>query len=562
MFIAERDPERKDQGSECEEGKVKNKVLVIGLDAATWNLIKPWVEQGKLPTIEGIMREGVWGELESSIPFFTSPAWKCYSTGKNPGKLGAFAFFDLDRKDMELKCNTSVSFKGGEIWDYLGQNGIRCGIINMPLTYPPKQVNGFMISGMPARDWSTYTYPRELKERLVREYNYKIEPEHPFLSSNKDKTILELKEIVKNRFRVAKSLLKTEGIDFLQLTIFVTDRIQHFLWQDMEANDVRYGRVIEEFWTMVDAEIAKLLDEVGDEKNLFVVSDHGFTKLKAVFHLNTWFREKGYLHLKPVGASTIPSILSTIGLTRDRIAKLLRLTHMRNLFRIIPFQKAVSIRLQIPTSKDTMGILSLVKSIDWEKTKAITVGETCVYINLPSNSSEYEKFCERLIVEMKSIVDPATGEAVFKDIKRKEQIYQGEFSSIAPDLLIIPNEGYRPLDTLTKKHLWDYSRRTWSGYHKLHGVFLAHGPNIQRGLRINNASIYDMAPTILYLYGLPVPADMDGKVLTNIFAKEFVKEHPVRYQKAKEEGITEKERLSREDEEEIKERLRKLGYFE
>lgn len=139
----------------------KQKVVVIGIDGATFELIVPWIQNGKLPFLKRLKDEGVWGKLESTIPPVTFPAWKCYSTGKNPGKLGVYYWFSVDFYKKGYRFNNSLDFKSQEIWDYLGQNNYRVSIINMPSTYPPKKVNGFLISGMQASEDSLYTFPPE-----------------------------------------------------------------------------------------------------------------------------------------------------------------------------------------------------------------------------------------------------------------------------------------------------------------------------------------------------------------------------------------------------------------
>ena len=192
------------------DGLDLKKVIVIGIDAASWNLIDPWIQEGELPFLQKIMQNGVSGNLKSSIPFITSPAWKCFSTGKNPGKLGVYYWFTFDRAKKEIRLCSSVSFKSKELWDYLSESGIRCGVINMPLTYPPKELNGIMISGIHAHDDSEYTYPKQLKKQLQTEYQYHIVPSHHYLE--KDESVKEIKELFSKRFDVAIDLLKSEFI--------------------------------------------------------------------------------------------------------------------------------------------------------------------------------------------------------------------------------------------------------------------------------------------------------------------------------------------------------------
>jgi predicted AlkP superfamily phosphohydrolase/phosphomutase len=181
------------------------KVLVIGLDGGTWNIIKPLVRDGKLPTIARLMKNGCYGDLESSIPFVTFPAWKCYSTGKNPGKLGVYWFISPNMEKEKFEVHSSISFKSRELWNYFGENDIVSVVLDMPTTYPPKKIKGAMVSnGAPMR--SNYTYPRELREILESNFNYKIDPDYYF-DIDKDLTISDNKRIIQQRFDVAKYLV-------------------------------------------------------------------------------------------------------------------------------------------------------------------------------------------------------------------------------------------------------------------------------------------------------------------------------------------------------------------
>jgi predicted AlkP superfamily phosphohydrolase/phosphomutase len=545
----------------------KPKVLVIGLDGATWNLIKPWADEGKLPTIKKLMNDGIWGELESSIPFVTCPAWKCYSTGKNPGKLGVFNWVNFNNESKKVEVvSTSTSFRGKEIWDYLGENDFRCGIINMPLTYPPKQVNGFMVCGPPALDRSNYTFPLELKTKLKESYQYQIMPKLDFIgaaSFYKDQAILESMKIIKNKFTIAKRLLKSEKLDFLHLTIFSIDTIQHFFWNAMEIMDERYGNVMEKCWMMIDYEIGELLKQTDSETHTFLMSDHGFTKLKASFHINMWLIDRGYLRIKDSRRSTFFKIIARIGLTQDRIMRLMKYKIFRIIVNFLSLRlKVTAIRRQFLNSEGEQNIISTIKTVDWEKTKAIAIGENCININLPASSNEYEEICKKISEKLKLIVDPMTNEVIFENIRSRKDVYEGEFSSNAPDLLILPKEGYRSVSVVKNGDLWSYPKDgRWSGCHKLNGIFAAQGPKIKNGIKINDVRIYDLAPTILYLCGLPIPSDMDGKVLIETFEEEHMMEHPITELSDEEVKSPRNNRALKKDKEEIIERLKKLGYI-
>jgi predicted AlkP superfamily phosphohydrolase/phosphomutase len=160
--------------------KQSTKTLALGLDGATWDILLPLIEEGKLPAFKKLLGEGVYGDLQSVIPPVTCPAWKCYSTGKNPGKLGVFWWVDVNKESGKIVMPNAYSFKSRDLWDYLGDKGFKVGIINMPTTYPPKKVNGFMVSGfgMPMDKkfdfQQPYTYPNELQEELEAKYDYKV----------------------------------------------------------------------------------------------------------------------------------------------------------------------------------------------------------------------------------------------------------------------------------------------------------------------------------------------------------------------------------------------------
>jgi len=487
------------------------KVLVIGIDGGSWNLIEKWIDKEDLPTIKKIMKNGVWGDLESCIYYFTSPAWKCYSTGKNPGKLGAFSYWNFDKNEKKISLNLSTSFKSEDFWDILGKNGYTCGVVNVPLTYPPKKINGVLIAGFPGFE-DRYTYPPELEKEL-KNYNYRISPIDPTYG---DRTLSEIKGLFEKRFSVSLDLLKKFDFDFFQVVIFHIDKIQHDYWKPMEENDLIHGNVIKRFWEIIDMGIAKLLNSVGEDCYVLIVSDHGFTALKGVIRLNVWLKERGYLHLKRrhFKIENLFELLKKLGLNTQFLAKLATLPNFVKLIRLsLPESLIANIGEQMLSRKKEANIVSVVENTYWEKTKAICIAENSVYVVTRDN---YHEIKDSLKEEIKNIRDPRTGEKIVEDVKTREDVYKGNYVHLAPDLIIIPKDGYRFYDGMAKG-LWDFSRKPWSGYHALHGIFLAKGPTIKKGVRVDGATIYDIAPTILHIFGSPIPKDMDGHVLREIF---------------------------------------------
>nr|MDO8078030.1 alkaline phosphatase family protein [Candidatus Freyarchaeota archaeon] len=301
--------------------------------------------------------------------------------------------------------------------------------------------------------------------------------------------------------------------DFLHTTIFYTDAIQHFFWKEMENRDEKFGDAIERIWRIIDAEIGKLLNQLGEDTNIFVMSDHGFVGLKATFSLNRWLWERGYLDI-----SLFNMVLTNLWLYNRRTSQVIeKLGLDRVLRRLIPREKLIS--LQERMLPNEVSSPYLITQVDWSTTKAINVGECGVFLNPKLDPDEYEAVRTRLIEEIERIRNPKTGEKLVASVKKREELYHGEHLNLAPDLIVVPNEGYRIYDSLLRSS-WEYSKNVWSAYHKLQGIFIAYGPDIKEGGRVENAKIYDLAPTILHMFQVPIPRDMDGRVLTEIFRED------------------------------------------
>jgi len=487
------------------------KVVVIGLDSACWEILDPWIKDDKLPTLKKLKEKGTYGDLKSSFPFMTAPAWKCYSTGKNPGKLGVFHWFKFDKGTKELKVNNSDSFDGKEIWDYLSNKKLKCGVINMPLTFPPKNIFGFMISGCHAFDWNEYTYPAELKSYIKKKFCYELSPKHHYI--NLEKVIPESKELIEKRFDVAFDLAIQENIDFLQITIFVIDALHHYHW-DLLKNK---NSPLLEVWKTIDKKIEEAISTL-DPDILFLVSDHGITGIRAHFRANEWLEREGYLHWRKkrrINKFSFVEILNKIGISKEFIASIFTLAPSK-IKKWIPNEVIIkkAYGAQFVDEKGDLGISATIDNVNWNKTSAIVIGEGLLYI-FDKNISKSEK--KKLVNKLKNIKNPRNDE-IMLDIKPKNSIYHGKYLEIAPDFYLAPKKGYYVSDKLSsEKKVFDFENKKWQAYHKLEGLLIAYGKDVKKRHEIKNAEIYDLAPTILHILELPIPEDMDGKVLTEIF---------------------------------------------
>lgn len=537
-----------------------SKVLCIGIDGATWDLIKIWAERGDLPTFKELMKTGAWGALESSVPHVSFPAWKCYSTGKNPGKLGVFCWAKIDFSQSKMIFHNSQSFRSEDVWDHIGRRGFRVGIINMPAVHP-KKINGFIIEGFTATDREEYTYPDILKEELLREFNYRVHPRY-LIQNYADSTLKEIQELIKIRFEIAKKYLNS--VDFMHLTIYYTDFIMHYFWDNKD--------LLLKLFQMIDQKISELKEMLEKSCNftLFVMSDHGFQSLKESFYINEWLSEKGYLVKKKGNPLT-----NRFGLTQDfliRIAEKIRL-----LPTIVSFVLSRNLYSRImkilPMKKGLFSIAAIDNIVDLDESVVVALKEGLIYMNKQRLSlAEYETLREKLINELKQIKNPQTAETLIKKVLRKEDIYKGEYLNDAPDLVILTNEGYNVDASISLSEdapLWDSLRNVKSNRlfkrvadHSSKGIFLAYGTDIRKTI-VTEAKIYDLAPTILHIMDVPIPKDSDGRVLREIFEEgSLLAEKKCMYAPEDEpKHLITSEAYTSKEEEEIKDRLRKLGYL-
>jgi len=472
----------------------KPKVIVIGLDGATWDLIKPWVDEGKLPTFKHLMENGAWGALESTIPPVTFPAWHSLFTGQNPGKLGVYNFVQIDVKNRKFIVNTPKSFKGKPVWKILSEYGYKSCVINVP-TAKVEKINGVIVGGAFA---DGDVYPPEYK-RILNEIGYKAYPEEltkAFLKSGVEPNIELIKQTISSRFELAKLLVEKEKPDFLALVIFEIDSLQHFYWGD----DILY-----QAWKHIDNKIGSFISDYINDSYIFIVSDHGFafTETYKTLFISKFLEDLGLIKFK---RSIEYKILSTISTEKIiRIAKKLKLDITK---KILPLDFILRILSAFPDEGGRLGAKGLESVIDWENSIAVPIDRL---IYLSCSDTERNKLKEYLKKKLEEL-------DIVDRVLYKEEVCSGKYLDSAPDLVVMTKKG---VDVLENPFVRDVVvnglvRPNWKAMHDINGIFLALGPRIKTtNLK---ASIYDITPTILSIFGIPVDPDVDGKVLSAIFS--------------------------------------------
>lgn len=557
------------------------KVLFIGLDGATFDLLDPLMDRGLMPRLKRFIDEGVRGPLETTIPPITPTAWVSWMTGKNPGKHGVFEFL-LRRKGSgalpDMPVN-SQSRDGLPFWDLLGQMGRSAIVTNMPCTYPPMMVNGVMVSDfLTPRGRRDFTYPASLLEEIETRFGpYELYITEVYTPGNVDKILNQLFTEIEYKTKVNRYLMDNYPWDVFATHYWSADRFQHELWHlvdeshpffDRKEHDAHIDR-IHQYWQAVDSMFGELFDAAGEDTTVYVGSDHGFGPIKKFLCFNVWLIEQGLLVLKRDAMTLFKRALFKLGLTPDlayRSAMKLGLAHLR-------LSVGVTNRSKLMSLANVL-MLSL-EDVDWSRTVAFSKGNYGqIFINLKGREAngivgpgaEYESVMLQVIDKLKALIDPETNQPLIGPVWRREDLYSGPHSEESPDIQFLPSDmTNKPLGTLdltSKKFITAVYGN--SGDHRMHGILLGRGPELRRGVRIEGARIIDYAPTILHSFGVEIPRDMDGRVLEEAFTTKYMAENPVRISDADEvmyKPLDGSATMTDDESEEIRERLRSLGYL-
>ncbi len=553
------------------------RVLVVGLDGATFDLILPWIKTGKLPCLHDMMENGAHGELTSTIPVLTPPAWSSFMTGQNPGKHGIISFFARENNGYNVEVANSTYRSTREIWTILGESGKKVGVVNVPLTYPPKKVNGVMITGMmtpPESD--NFTYPGFLKEEVKKVVGEgALNPSFTYLE-REEVFLNDLFESTDRLAKISSHLIKKYKLDLFMVVFNGTDYIQHRFWGYIDPSHPKYRadkfekyqKIFLSYYQRLDEIIGELSRLAGEDATVIVMSDHGAGPLRKYIHINSWLMRTGFLSMKGGLVTRIKRFMYKIGVNPEKVYNALFKAHIGDL----------GIKADKVNGKLRFLLKHLFLSfsdVRWRKTEAYSIGSGLIYINLKGRDplgavnpgEEYETLRERLIRRLCRLRDPETGEHVIEKVYRKEEVYAGPHLDTAPDLVFLPKEGYMTFEGYEFGADSVVTRaEAVSGAHRPNGILLMKGPEIKRGVELRNINIVDVAPTMLQIFGSPIPTDMDGKVLVDVLNPFHLKLNPVRYVMEsrpvpplifKKNGNP----YSLEDEERLKLRLQGLGYL-
>jgi predicted AlkP superfamily phosphohydrolase/phosphomutase len=560
--------------------KKSNRVLIVGLDGATWNVLDPWIRDDTLPNLARLRRNGSWGELRSSIPPITAPAWSTFMTGKRPGKHGVFHFVKLFDNNTSAGGRPEIvnarSIKSPTLWDILGHHERKVALINVPMTYPPRPVNGLMITGLlTPRHASTFTYPPELSKEIT---DYVIDLDRfsdtkPFQGPRDHKVvnptlslIQEFRDMLEKRARTSLQLIESKPWDLFVAVFTGPDRMGHYLWpyhhpvavNELESQELHDA--VREYYFRMDELIGSLVDKADEDVSVIVMSDHGMGPIfTRRVHWNNWLLEHGWLFATVDSNSALnpDGWLTRLGLSRDKVGRIL-----------LRLPGAAGSRFVKKAVNSSTGIVDL----NLSKAYCVTMYNTIFGIRINAEGDERRTLRNEIVRALEQVTDPETGQHVVQQVVLGEDYFHGPYAKNIPDIIVIMNPAYTGgfrISHYSSIATERQGRSSDSGDHRMEGIFMVSGPGIEaRAEALSGLSIEDIAPTALYLMGLPVPSDIDGRVLTEILVPSALESRPVKqgeptgFWPEEDDVLFCDEVVSGEDEEEIRKRLQALGYLE
>lgn len=542
----------------------RRRVLVIGLDGGSFNLLDPLMEQGVMPNLAQLVEAGVRGELASTIPPVTGPAWVSFLTGKNPAKHGVFDFVKRTSAGPGRQVVNCTDIKGHTLWTLLNHHHLRLGLLNVPVTYPPPTVDGFVIPGLltPGKD-SGFAYPRNVEKELndlIDDYMIDVKWQH-YRGGEEERLLEDLITSTNQKKKAALHFFKQDAWDLAAIVFEGPDRLQHALWhfaKPAARPDSVWSRTIRDgildFYRALDAALGEVQSLADENTAIVVMSDHGFGSFDWRFYINRWLELEGWLRVRSgQGAS-------------EKLKNVVRWLVRRTRYTEKRFSELKRRRV------DRQNMYGFLHQIDWSQTKAYGASNTeqGIYLNVAGREphgvvqpgGEYERMREQIMAQLRELKHPETTQPIVTALYKREEIYDGPFLESAPDIVFVLSEGSCLANVRLRRGLFErVDEALGTGTHRHSGIFVASGPMLKSQSTIDGARIIDVAPTILYLLGLPIPNDMDGSPLRDLFIEEHLSRNPPSFSEPPPLAKTSESALTDDEAEKVKDQLRGLGYL-
>ena len=537
------------------------RLTVVGLDAATLDVIEPLAAAGDLPNLARLLEEGSSGVLRSTTHPLTPHAWATLVTGVNAGRHGIWDFTERDESGYRLRFVNGSFRRAPAVWDRLGSKGRRSGLVGIPFTWPAPQVEGFSVAGFDAAAREEgMTHPPGLVSEIARRYG-SIELDNRFPLGKDGRVDLEIvRRAADQKVDVALWLAERFEPDLLFVVFMAADHIQHLCWTDWKRDGAESP--LAEVYRILDERLGRVLEWLGPGHDVLVVSDHGAGPLHGVVNLNAWLANCGYLEFVP-GSSR---------LGRRAVDRLFELR------RHVPQGLRSGVKRRLPGLRERAYEREEYSAIDWEKTRAFaygTFGNIVVNVRgreangIVAPGDEYDRVRDGVAEKLLGLEGPE-GERIVAAVHRREDLFEGPELEKVPDLLVEFDQyawlGKGNLKSRSDS-IWDRieiepgSEHSYVGSHRHEGLIALAGPSVRRGVTLS-AAIQDVAPTLLYLLEQPVPTELEGRVLLEAIDPDLLERRQPEYEDGADIRPAEAEDYGEGETAVVEERLRGLGYIE
>jgi predicted AlkP superfamily phosphohydrolase/phosphomutase len=564
------------------------KVFVLGLDGATWDVLDPLFDLGLLPNLSRLRKQGVWGNLRSVFPPLSPVAWTAVMTGKNSGNHGVFEFLEYRHNPLGGRVNSSQTIQAELLWEIAGRHDKRTVVGGIPLSYPPRPAERFpgfflgdFLSPAGVHDFASDPGIFAELQRAVGPYR----PWSTVIHDGGDEAavLADLTAFLEQHLKAIQFLMKRCDWDLFLFDLMATDRLQHELWHVWDlTHRAAKGRQSElaalrpkliAFWQLLDREIGAIAEQLPRDTAFLIISDHGFGPIEHYVNFNVWLLDQGYIalhqsfyvqqkywcHRRGVSPEWFYGVMNKLGMGRYRVSR----------FR----GKQKSLLDRVGES-----LFLSRRHIDWSRTRAYAQGNVGqIFLNLKGRQpngcvapEDARYLLDDLKAALRAIPHPETGKPLVAHVHEREELYHGPHSGLAPDLTVVLGDWrYRTIglhDFATHRVISPSFGPT--GDHRMEGILVASGPAVRSGAQLRDAALLDIAPTVLHLLGVPVPSDMDGRVLTELLGPTVPRHHLPAHSPAfatvtaeRTSAALAESGYSAEDDAAIRQRLTDLGYL-
>jgi predicted AlkP superfamily phosphohydrolase/phosphomutase len=551
---------------------IQRKVAVFGLDGITFDLLQPWIDEGRLPHLAGLLAGGASGRLRSTIPPVSASAWMSFATGTNPGQHSLVDFTYPAPDGYDIRVSNGRTRAVPALWDIVGDAGGQVGVVSMPMTEPPPPVNGYMVCSflIPSADVD-YTYPQPLKRELLDACGpFPLKLSEKGRGQDPAVYVRAVKQVEIDRARNVAYLLRTKPWDLFMYVLESTDNLQHEIWHLVDPTHPRHdpemaARVMPEildYYETVDRLLGELVALVPEDALVVVLSDHGFGPFHKFFHINNWLAENGWLVFKRSPLSRVKRAAFKAGATPINALKVVNALRLSDLRKNVKRGRGGGMLRRLFLSFN---------DVDWSRTRAFSVGNFGqVYLNVKGRRpqgavepAEVDALRDEIAARAMALRDPEDGSQVVPVVYRREEVFHGISTDRLPDLILHTDRAryvsFGHADFGSNRVIEPSVGQT--GHHHMEGVVGLRGPGVVPGTGLEGASLLDLAPTILHYMGLPVPEYMDGTVLSAAFSDAFNAENPVTFRPGGPGDGRGEDTVFTEDEEAlVLQKLRDLGY--